>query len=233
MTETQSRSLFDPAIMRPALIASLAKLDPRGVPQPGDVRGRDRRWFTTRWLADPGVRRTPTRGRRRAGLVHVHRRGVAVAHCRVRKYGRGAGRGPRKGPGREPARDAHRDGRASRRRPGGRRRGARARRRRGCHGRRGDPRRRHCDRGHRLRRRVRNHGRVRARDPGSWRRPLGGHGWHPRAVGPDRGRDHAGAREELPRPHDRARRRRRRQRRTRSRSTFCSPASRSCSSRRW
>ena len=29
MTETKSRSLFDPAIMRPALVASLRKLDPR------------------------------------------------------------------------------------------------------------------------------------------------------------------------------------------------------------
>ena len=29
MTETKSRSLFDPEILRPALVASLRKLDPR------------------------------------------------------------------------------------------------------------------------------------------------------------------------------------------------------------
>ena len=42
--EAQGRSLFDPEILRPALLESLRKLDPRvHAPQPGHVRGRGRR----------------------------------------------------------------------------------------------------------------------------------------------------------------------------------------------
>ena len=101
-----------------------------------------------------------------------------------------------------------------------------ARRRRRRRGGRADPRRRHRDRGHRLGRRVGDHRRVGARHPRVRRRPQRGHRRHARALRPHRRRDHAGARRELPRPHDRARRGRRRgaRRRTRSRSTSCSPA---------
>ena len=53
----------------------------------------------------------PARRRRRARVVHVHGRGLAVADRRVRQPRRGAGRGPRQGPGRRAARDAHRDDR--------------------------------------------------------------------------------------------------------------------------
>ena len=113
MTETKSRSLFDREIMRPALVASLRKLDPR-------VQFRNPVMFVVEIgaadhdgrLADPGLRRTPAGRRRRAGLVHVHGRALALAHGRVRQPGRGAGRGPREGPGGEPARDADRDRRA-------------------------------------------------------------------------------------------------------------------------
>ena len=40
-------------------------------------------------------------------------------------------------------------------------------------------------------------------DPRGRRRSQRGHRRHPRALGPDRGRDHAGAGQELPRPDDR------------------------------
>ena len=59
-------------------------------------------------------------------------------------------------------------------------------------------------------------------DPRVRRRPQRGHRRHARAVRPDRGRDHAGARAVVPRPDDRAGRGRRRgaRRRTRSRSSI-------------
>ena len=90
-----------------------------------------------------------------------------------------------------------------------RRQRADARRPRRRRGGRAHPRRRHRRRGHRLGRRVRDHRRVRARHPRGRRRPLGRHRRHAGAVRPHRRRDHAGARPELPRPHDRARRGRR------------------------
>ena len=65
------------------------------------------------------------------------------------------------------------------------------------------PGRRHRDRGHRLGRRVGDHRRVGAGGARVRRRPLGGHRRHPGALRPDRGRDHPGARAELPRPDDR------------------------------
>ena len=74
---------------------------------------------------------------------------------------------------------------------------------------RADPRRRHGDRGHRLRRRVGDHRRVGARHPRVRRRPQRRHRRHARALGPHRGRDHAGAGPVVPRSHDRARRGRR------------------------
>ena len=82
-------------------------------------------------------------------------------------------------------------------------------RRRGRHRRRADPRRRHRDRGHRDRRRVGDHGRVGARDPGVRRGPQRGHRRHARDLGRDRRRNHPGAGQIVPGPHDRARRGRR------------------------
>ena len=82
------------------------------------------------------------------------------------------------------------------------------------------------DRGRRLRRRVRDHRRVRARDPRGRRRPLGGDRRHQAPLRPARDRGHAGARPVVPRPDDRARRGRSSggRPRTRSPSTSCSPA---------
>ena len=57
-------------------------------------------------------------------------------------------------------------------------------------GRRDHPRRRRGHRRHRLGRRVGDHRRVRAGDPGVGRRPLGRHRRHPRAVRPDRRAHH-------------------------------------------
>ena len=60
------------------------------------------------------------------------------------------------------------------------------------------------DRRHRLGGRVCGHGRVRAGDPRVRRRPQRRDRRHARALRPHRGRDHAAAGRELPRPHDRA-----------------------------
>ena len=80
---------------------------------------------------------------------------------------------------------------------------------RGRRRRRGGPghsRRRRDHRRRRLGRRVGDHRRVRPRDPGSRRRPLGRHRRDPAALGPARDRGDAGARPVVPRPHDRPRR---------------------------
>src|SRR5262249_37099698 len=68
-------------------------------PQPGDVRGRDRRADHHRRLADPGVRRQAAGRRARARLVHLLDHGLAVAHGRLRQPRRGARRGPPPRPG--------------------------------------------------------------------------------------------------------------------------------------
>ena len=164
---------FDPEILRPALLESRAQARPAGAgPQPGDVRGRDRRPDHHRRLADPGLRRRAARRRPRALLVHLQRHRLALADGRLRQPRRGAGRGTRPRPGGEPAGDADRDHRAAarRRREAGRR--ADPRRRRRGRGGGADPRRRHRDRGHRLGRRVGDHRRVGAGDPRGRRRPL-------------------------------------------------------------
>ena len=80
---------------------------------------------------------------------------------------------------------------------------ARPRRRRRGRGGGDDPRRRHRDRGHRLGRRVGDHRRVGAGHPRGRRRPQRGHRRHQGPLRPDRGRDHPGARQVLPRPDDR------------------------------
>ena len=195
---------LDSTMIRAALIASFAKLNPVAPdPQPGDVRGRGRRRDHHHRLADPGVRRRAARRRRRAGLVHVHGRDLALADGRVRQPRRGARRGPRQGAGRCPAGDAHGHHRPPARRARGAGLGAAARRRGRRRGRGGHSRRRDRDRGHRLGGRVGDHRRIGAGDPGVRRRPQRGHRRHPRALGPDRGRDHPGARQELPGSDDR------------------------------
>ena len=173
------------------------------VPQPGDVRGRDRRADHHGRLADPGLRRRPAGRWRRAGLVHLHRGPLAVAHGLFANLAEALAEGRGKAQAAACARCAPRPSPPARRRPGAGL-GSPARRRGGGHGGRADPRRRHRDRGHRLGRRVRHHGRVRTGDPRVRRRPQRGHRRHPRAVRPDPGRDHPGAGQELPRPHDRA-----------------------------
>ncbi len=100
----------DPA---PGAARVAAQARPAGPgPQPGHVRGRDRRRDHHRRLADPGLRRRAARRRPRAGLVHLRDHDLALADGRLRQPRRGAGRGPRPRPGGEPARDAHRDDRA-------------------------------------------------------------------------------------------------------------------------
>ena len=198
-----SKSLFSPEHPAAARSARSSKLDPRVqvrnpvmfVVEVGAVittiaaivgGGEDPRWFTR------------------------HDRHLAVADGGLRQPRRGAGRGPRQGAGRDAARDALRDDRAPARTAASvaaseLRKGDVVRRRR----RRGHPRRRHRHRGHRLRRRVGDHGRVGAGHPRVRRRPQRGHRRHAGALRPDRGRDHAGAGQVVPGPHDRAGRGRR------------------------
>ena len=198
------RSLFDRAIMLRAIVDSLTKLDPRHqlrnpvmfVVEVGAVI------TTGGWLIQV-FGGAAARRRRRAGLVRLLDRRLALAHRRLRQLRRGAGRGPGQGAGRRAALDADRDRRPPRRRRREARLRAAPRRRRRGRGRRGDPRRRHRDRGHRLGRRVGDHRRVGAGRARVRRRPLRGHRRHPRALRPDRRRDHPGARSELPRQDDR------------------------------
>ena len=172
-TETQARSLFDPEILRPALLESLRKLDPRvqvrnpvmfvveigavittvawliqvfgGSPLGG---GHEPAWFTfsvTVWL----------------WLTVVF---ANLAEALAEGRGRAQAASLR----------AMRTETTARLRDGGEKSGRRAgpRRRRRGRGGRGDPRRRHRDRGHRLGRRVGDHRRVGAGDPRGRRRPL-------------------------------------------------------------
>ena len=81
-----------------------------------------------------------------------------------------------------------------------------ARRCRGRRRRRRDPRGRNRDRRHRDGRRVGDHRRVRARDQRVRRRSQRRHRRHARDLRPDPRRDHPGAGQVVPRPHDRARR---------------------------
>ena len=183
--------------------------------------------ITTDRLAHPGLRRRAARRRRRAGrgspftvAVWLWLTVVFANLAEALAEGRGKAQAA--------TLRAMRTETVARRCATARRCRVRAapRRRRGRRGRRGDPRRRHRDRGHRLGRRVGDHRRVGAGHPRVRRRPQRGHGRHARALGPHRRRDHAGARAELPRPHDRARRGRRaaQDARTRSRSASCSRA---------
>ena len=194
-----------------AALASLRKLDPR-------VQVRNPVMFvveigaviTTGRMADPGLRRPAAGRRQRARLVHVHGGDLAVADRRLRQPGRGAGRGPRQGPGRGAcARCAPRRSRAC----------ATAAEKPASELHRGDvvvveageliPGDGTVIEGIASVDESADHRRVRAGDPRVRRRPQRGHRRHAGALRPHRRRDHAGARRELPRPHDRAGRGRR------------------------
>ncbi len=97
--------LFDPALLKPALVEAFKKLDPRdAVAQPGDVR-RLRRQH----LHHAAVRAGARRQRRGAGGFILADRAVAVVHGAVRQLRRGAGRGPQQGAGRLAARPEEAD----------------------------------------------------------------------------------------------------------------------------
>ena len=69
----EARPMLDPAILRPALVDSLRKLDPRLVVRnPVMFVVEVGALITTVGLADPGLRWRPAGRRRRARLVHVH-----------------------------------------------------------------------------------------------------------------------------------------------------------------
>ena len=204
MTDRPERSLLQRDILLPAMLASLVKLDPRQVIRNPvmfvvEVGARhDRRLI---WLR--------RRRRRRPGVVHFT---VAVWLWLTVVFGNFAeaiaeGRGKAQADALRAMRSETvatlRDGSTQ-----ARLRAAPRRRRRG-RGRRGDPRRRHGHRGHRLGRRVGDHRRVGPGHPRGRRRPQRGHRRHARALRPHRRRDHPGARAVVPRPHDRARRGRR------------------------
>ena len=201
------RSLFDPSIVRGALVDAVRKLDPR-------VQARNPVMFvvlvgsvltTFLFVRDAGSASSERERLHRAG------RPVPLVHRAVRQLRRGHGRGPGQGPGRDPAQDPVGDGgppaRARRRDRGDPEQPAAGRRRVRRDRGRGHPRRRRRRRGDRHRRRVGHHRRVGAGDPRVGWRPLGGDGRDPRALRRDRGAHHGPAGRDLPRPHDRPGRR--------------------------
>ena len=99
-THAKARSLFDPAIVRGALVDSFRKLDPR-------IQVRNPVMFVVAGRQRPhhgALRPGPPRQGRGARLVHLRRLAVALVHGAVRELRRGDGRGPRQGAGREPQR---------------------------------------------------------------------------------------------------------------------------------
>ena len=203
-SETQARSLFDPEILRPALLESVRKLDPRvqvrnpvmfvveigalittvawliqvfgGSPLGG---GHEPSWFTfsvTVWLWLTVVF---------ANLAEALAEGRGRAQAASLRAMRTEATAKMRDGGEKSAAELVRGDVVV------------------VEAGEGDPRRRHRDRGHRLGRRVGDHRRVGAGDPRGRRRPQRRHRRHQGALGPDRRRDHPGARQVLPRPHDR------------------------------
>ena len=112
--DRSARSLFDPEILRPALLESLRKLDPR-------VQVRNPVMFvveigavitTVAWLIQV-FGGGPLGGGHEPSWFTFSDHRLALAHGRLRQPRRGAGRGARPRPGGEPAGDADRDDRAA------------------------------------------------------------------------------------------------------------------------
>ena len=208
--DNKSLSLFDPALLRPAIVDCLRQAEPaRAVAQPGDVR-RLRRQHPDH--AAVACRRCSGQGEAPAGFI-LAIAALAVVHRAVRQLRRSAGRRPQQGAGGLAARPEARTTWAKKLDaqpchgatwlPEQADEPAQGRRRAGG-GRRRDPARRRSDRRRGLGRRKRHHRRIGAGDPRIGRRLLGRHRRHPRAVGLARGAHHGQSRRDLPRPHDRA-----------------------------
>ena len=183
-------TLFDPALLKPGVVESFKKLDPRAaMAQPGDVRRLRRQHHH-----HAAVRAGAAGQRRSAGALHPRRRAVAVVHGAVRQLRRGAGRRAQQGAGRVAARPEEGDlgqeagGAAATARSGIRSSRSRCARATSCScsAKRRDSRRRRGDRRRRLGRRERHHRRIGAGDPRVRRRLLRRDRRHARAVGLDR-----------------------------------------------
>ena len=206
--QAKSPSLFDPAILGPAVGGAFRKLDPRTLWRNPVmfaveiVSAATTILFVRDLFAGSGAR------------IFGSDQPMAVVHGAVRELRRGRCRRTRQGASGEPAphpiagrREAARSGgwRTVAGGPGGATQGRRCRhRRRG----RPDPERRRGHRGHRVGRRVGDHRRIRTGHPRKRRRPLGGDRRHPRSFRSDQGADHREPGIDLSRPHDQTRRRR-------------------------
>ncbi len=210
---TKARSLFDPAIVKQAIIDAFSKLTPRHqvrnpvmfVVEVGSV-------LTTLAL-HPGARRQG-RGARR---VHPRGLGLALVHGALRQLRRGDGRGARQGPGRLAAEGAPRHPGEAARRGADRDAAVRDRLRRRRSGRATSSSSRpatssRCDgevvEGVASVNESADHRRERARHPRERRRPQRGHRRHARAVRLAHRRGHREPGRSVPRPHDRDGRRR-------------------------
>ena len=246
-TQAKARSLFDPAIVRGALVDSFRKLDPRHqvrnpvmfVVEVGSV-------LTTALFVQALV----GQGEAPAWFI-LAVSALALVHGALRQLRRGDGRGPRQGAGRHAAQGAQGHPREAARRAAARR-GRSSRSSAVASSARAtivlveagefDPGRRRDRRGRRVGRRERHHGRERAGHPRERRRPQRRHRRHARALRLARRAHHREPGRDLPRPHDRdgrgreaaedaERDRARHPARRRSRSSSCSRPSRCCRSR--
>ncbi len=203
--QIRSRSLWDPAIVKPAIVASLRKLDPRVqfknpvmfIVEAGSV-------LTTLILVQEivsGAGRPLFTGQVAAWLWFT----VLFANfAEAMAEGRGKAQA-------DTLRKTRTETVANRLLPDGAHRVCRGRdaaqgRRRDGQGRRVHSRRRRDHRGCGIGRRVGHYRRVRAGHSRVRRRPIGGDRRHARAVGLDQGAHHVGSRPHVPRSDDRARR---------------------------
>ena len=223
--------MFDPTIMRRAVGDSFVKLNPRHLMRNPVMFVVEVGSVLTTVLFFTNLSSASTDENVFAALVAAFLWFTVL----VRELRRGRRRRAWEGAGGHAPQDAFRDdgepphGRRDARAGAGH--PTRSRRRGRGRGRRGDPERRRRRRGHREHRRVGDHGRVGAGDPGGGRRPLRGDRRDPGAVGPDRRAHHGPARRDLHRSDDRARRgvgTSEDAERDRAR-TSCSPGSRSSS----
>ena len=198
-TQAKAHSLFDPAIVRRAIVDSFVKLDPRR-----QVRNPVMFTVYVGSILTTGLFVLSLRfGGEEPSVVHPRHLGLAVVHGAVRQLRRGDGRRARQGPGRRPAARPARRARQEVR-PAARRSRCTSRCFRRCSQRgdvtvvpatdlrRGDvvfveagdyiPGRRRSDRRRRLGRRKRHHRRKRPGDPRKRRRPQRRHRRHARAC---------------------------------------------------